>query len=125
MKEKIWEGVYEGKAANVVVEPTASGTLYHIELLESGFLHDIIGGVTSFAKSHPWITGMMAGWAWSAIEKYNKAKRDAVQFYAKDMPERIRYEKMVNDLVRKGGYEVVKHGYEGTGYHWELYRRDR
>lgn len=123
MKETVWEGVFRGEPTRIVAESNGEYTSYEIQLVTEGFLTDLAKGATSFAKAHPYITGFMAGWAWDAVKEYNKAKKNAIRFYAKDLPERTKYSKMVDELVRKQGYHVVKKGYKGTGYEWHLQKR--
>lgn len=118
----LWEGAYKGKPTRVLVEDHSSHSTIIIEQSSSGVVKDIMEGVLSFAKAHPFLTGWMTGMAWDAIKKYNEAKKNVIYFNAKDASERTKYEGMIKEL-RKVGYTVVKSGYiNGTGYRWELNR---
>ena len=121
MKELIWEGVFDGKAAQLHVESEGNTLICSLTPLTEGFLTDLIGGAVSFSKAHPFITGAMAGWAWDSIKKYNDAKKYALKFYAKDFSEQSKYWKMVKELEKTGSYRLVTHGYKGgAGYYWGL-----
>jgi hypothetical protein len=83
----------------------------------------IIKGLGNFAKAHPFLTGMVAGFAVDALSTYFKNKNYTTKFYAKDITERSFYRKMVEQLMKTGHYKIKKQGYEnGSGYTWELQR---
>ena len=62
--------------------------------------------------------------AYDAIKKYKQTKDTALKFYTDDVGKRSEYFKMVRELERSGQYKLVKQGYKGTGYYWELHRRN-
>lgn len=82
----------------------------------------ILKGLGTFAKDHPFITGVIAGFAVDALSKYFKNKKYTTKFYAKDITERTFYRKMVEQLMKTGHYKIKKQGYEDSGYTWELQR---
>ena len=128
MKQQVWEGICEGNPIRINVDHVGSDLVVEIEDLKEGFLTDLVGGAITFAKAHPFMTAIaVAPWAKLAVDslkKYQLAKDTAVKFYAKDMPEKVKYWKMVRELERGGNFKLHTHGYKNTGYYWELRRRD-
>lgn len=122
-RKVIWTGVYQHTISELLVTEDDKGMHCEIRPVNEGLLHNIAKGAMSFAKAHPFITGWAAAAALDSLRKYNEAKKQAIHFYAKDMPERIKYTKMVKEM-EKNGYRVVKSGYKGgSEYFWELHRR--
>lgn len=128
MEQVLWEGICGGEPLKVIAKSTETGVEIRIEPITEGFLTDLVGGAVTYAKAHPVLaTIAVAPWAkmaHDAFKKYKLTKDTALKFYAKDQPERTKYFKMVKELEKTGQYKTVKSGYRGTGYYWELDRRN-
>ena len=128
MKEVLFEGICEGKPIRITGEQDGLDVNIEIETLCEGFLTDLVGGAVSFAKAHPVMTTIaLAPWAklaYDAAKKYKQTKDTALKFFTNDVAKRSEYFKMVRELEKSGQYKIVKQGYKGTGYYWELHRRD-
>jgi len=128
VKETMWEGICEGKPIKITCEQQQNlDVQIDIEVLEEGFLSNLVGGAIGFAKAHPIMTTVaLAPWAklaHDAVKKYKQAKSTALKFYAPNLTKRAEYFKMVREIERTGQYKIVKQGYRNTGYFWELNRR--
>lgn len=123
VQHTIWFGTHHRVPSELMVEER-DGTLFcQLTPITEGVIADLAKGVVSFAKSHPFLTGWAAIAAAGSLYKYNEAKKQAISLFAKDMPEKITYAKLVRDL-EKYGYRVVKSGYKGgAGYFWELRKK--
>jgi hypothetical protein len=124
----MWEGICEGKPIKITCEQQENlDVQIDIEVLQEGFLTDLVGGAVRFTKAHPIMTTIaIAPWArlaYDAVKKYKLAKQTALKFYAPNQTKRAEYFKMVREIERTGQYKIVKQGYRDTGYYWELHRR--
>jgi len=88
-----------------------------------GFLSNMGRYAMKAAKNHPFIAGAMAAMAVDALVKYQRNKKLTTTFYAKDMKERMVYQKMVDDMVKTGKYRLMRSKYDSGGYMWIVKRK--
>ncbi len=124
MSIELWQGFLKGQPHRLLVEDRDETTTIILEPVREGFLTDLLKDTVSFAKNHPFLTGMLAQHAYDSVKKYIQAKSSALNLYAKDVSERPKYQEMIKDL-EKNGWKVVKSRYVpgSTQYHWELHRK--
>lgn len=87
-----------------------------------GMISKTMQSFGKFAKSHPFITGAMAGYASDALRQYKKNKRNTITFYTKDMHEKTIYKDMVTQLMKTGKYRKEKETFVDGGYLFVLKR---
>ena len=73
-------------------------------------------------KSNPGLAALAAGLATASYTAYNRNKRNHMRLFAKGQKERQMYKKIVDDLMKTGGYKKVREKYVSGGYLWELKR---
>lgn len=124
MKEQLWQGIIRGTPHQVLAEQRATHISISIEPVNEGFLTDLLKDTSSFAKKHPFLTGMAAYYAYDSVRNYLKAKSSAVRLRAKDHKEFANYKSMIK-AMEQNGWKVVKSGYVAgtTQYEWELHNK--
>jgi hypothetical protein len=74
------------------------------------------------ALGNPHLMGAVAALSVSAIQQYNKNKRNMTRFFARSKQEERFYSKVVDDLMKSGHYRKVNMKYVEGGMLWELER---
>lgn len=118
MQISLWEGFIVGEPYRLLVEEGNNTFHATLELLTEGPLADFAKGTLSFAKNHPLLVGVGVAYAADAVRSYTKTK-GSVKFHANNEMERSKFQPIVKDL-EKLGWKVVKAGYKGSGYDWEV-----
>lgn len=107
----------------VVAVNEAAGMRFSVRPSRGGKLSSAFSKGAAAIKANPGLAALGAGLAVAGIASYNKNKRNTVRLFAKTHQERQMYKKIVNDLMRTGGYKKVREKYAGGGYMWELKKR--
>jgi hypothetical protein len=118
MKQKIWEGSFDGKLTSLVIEDDT----IKFEQLNEGIISNIGKGLMRFASAHPFLTGVLAYSAYDAIKRNISSVVSRTKIYAKDINERSKMREVVKQM-EKAGWKVVKSKYIGQGYEWTLERK--
>lgn len=118
MKENLWDGIISGEPYRLVIEDHGSTFLVTIEPLTEGALANFAKGALGFAKNHPLLIGVGVASAAANVRAYTKIK-GSVKFHANNTMERSKFQPIVKEL-EKLGWKVVKAGYTGTGYDWQV-----
>lgn len=118
-EEVIWQGEIDGQDYDVVV---LGEMQIAIKPSKGGLVQSFKDSVAQVA-SNPKLALASAALAVAAIAKYNSNKRNTMRLFAKDHIERKLYQKIINDLMKTGGYKKVKEKYAEGGYLWVLQRK--
>ena len=128
------EIIFEGNIENFDGPLGSDPELLSIQLyLEEGKLGSsiknsaggFIKGIGSAISKHPFLSGVMAGFATDALKKYTRNKRNTITFYGKSFREKNFYKKMIKDLESSGHYKIVRNQFVDGGQMWQLKRTSR
>lgn len=120
LKEQI---VAQNDDFHVVVLEESYGTRLAVRPSRGGMLSSALRKGAAAAKANPGLAALAGGLAVAGFLGYQRNKRNTVRLFAKDYRERQMYKKIVDDLMRTGGYKKVKEKHASGGYMWELKRR--
>ena len=118
MKEKIWEGSFNGKLTSIVKD----NDVFMFEQLDEGIIASIGKKAMKFANAHPFLTGVVAYAAYDAIKRAISSQMSSIKLHAKDINERSKMREVVEQM-KKSGWTVVQSKYIGRGYEWTLQRK--
>lgn len=107
----------------VAIDEAFGATRFAVRPSRGGMLSSALRKGAAAVKANPGLAALGAGLAVAGIAAYNKNKRNTMRLYARDYKERQMYKKIVDDLMKTGGYKKVKEKYAGGGYMWELKKR--
>lgn len=111
----LWEGEIDGVLHQFIIQ---EGMARFAQPSKGGVMRGIAGTIVK----NPVLAMAAAGYAYDAFQKYKRNKRTTTTFFAKDMPERKLYQKIVDDLMKTGHYKKVREKHEAGGYLWVLQR---
>ena len=118
-EEVIWRGTIDGKPyeAKVVNEAISVGPS------RGGIIKQSLRKGAAALKSNPGLAALGAGLAVASYTAYNRNKRNHMRLFAKGPKERQMYKKIIDDLMKTGGYKKIREKHVSGGYLWELKRK--
>jgi len=120
----LWESKLDDNHVKMIMEPVAEGVgkLAFMANTKGGVVKN--GGVLTSLNNNPFLVGLVAGAATSALTRYTKNKRlYTTRFFAKTPEEKKLYNKIVDDLMKTGQYKKVRNVHVDGGILWELQRK--
>lgn len=118
-EEIIWTGELDGKEyVGVVINEVIS-----VRPRKGGIVSQTLRKGATAIKANPGLAALSAGLAVASYTAYSRNKRNTLRLFAKDFREKKLFQKMVDDLLKTGGYKKIKERRAGGGWLWELKRR--
>lgn len=120
-EDTIWRGIIDGEPYEAVVINEA----INIRPMSGrgGIVKQTLRKGAAAMKANPGLAALGAGLATASYTAYNRNKRNHMRLFAKGQKEKQMYKKIVDDLMKTGGYTKVREKYVSGGYLWELKRR--
>jgi len=118
-EETIWRGYIDNKPYQAVV----INERISVRPSRGGIVNQTLRKGALAFKSNPGLAALGAGSAVASYTAYDKNRRNHVRLFAKGMQERTLYKKIIDDLMKTGGYRKIHEKRIDGGYLWELKRK--
>ncbi len=118
-EETIWEGEIEGEQYIAV----ALDERISVRNSGGGLVSASLRKGAAAIKSNPGLAALGAGLAVASYTAYSRNRRNHLRLFAKTHREKQMYQKIINDLMKTGGYKKIRERRAGGGWLWELKKR--
>ncbi len=117
--ETIWKGDIDGEQYTAVI----LNEIVSVRNSSGGLVSQSLRKGAAAIKSNPGLAALGAGLAVASYTAYSRNKRNTLRLFAKHYREKKVYQKMVDDLMKSGGYKKIREKRVGGGWFWELKKR--
>lgn len=118
-EKTIWEGEFDGEKYTAVI----LNEIVSFRNSSGGLVSQSLRKGAAAIKSNPGLAALSVGLAAASYTAYTRNKRNILRLFAKHYREKQLYQKMVNDLMKSGGYKKIRQKRIGGGWLWELKKR--